>query len=91
MSVISPTIKGQHILEKEYMRFRLVHLVVFPAQALQKAEASANMSSLTEQAMVNLACVIPRPLHSSSHNSFSVPFDGSKYSFGIALSIFFGS
>jgi hypothetical protein len=35
--------------------------------------------------------VIPIDLHSSSHSSFNVPFDGSWYSFGMAFSIAFGS
>ena len=38
-----------------------------------------------------LTCVIPSPLHSTSQSSFSVPRAPSKYSFGITLSIAFGS
>lgn len=81
-----------NLLKKKYVRFWLVHFIMLPTQALQETECQPGpFHPLSMLCHCLLTCVIPSPLHSSSHNSFKVPLDGSKYSFGMAFSMFFGS
>ena len=68
---------GLYVLEKQNMRFGLMHFIMLPAQTLVNGYVS-RYSNVLCSLVAGLTCVIPSPRHSSSHSSFNVPFDGSK-------------
>ena len=86
------------------MRFRFVNFVVLPAETLQKGGLAPAICcaylvrpSRPPQLRVAVAFqrvhtwVMPIDRHSSSQSSFSVPFEESWYSFGMAFSMAFGN
>ena len=64
-------------LEEKNVWFWDMDFVVLPSQALPDAPLVA-ARRLLKYYLVGHTCVMPNPLHSSSHSNLSVPFDGSK-------------
>jgi len=59
-------------LEKKYVGFGFMDFIVLPPETLHAYQ----YRSLIPKASPG-TCVMPNALHSSSHNSFKVPFEGS--------------
>ena len=64
-----------NVLEQKDMRLWFMDLIVFPSETLIPAQLSESRYQASSE---TLTCVMPRPLHSSSHNSLRVPLVGSK-------------
>lgn len=68
-----------HLLKQQNVRLWLVYFVVFPAKTLRQILSIYNvLPSIVHTSIIQHTCVIPSPLHSSSHSSFKVPLAPSK-------------
>lgn len=91
------------VLEEQNVRLRFVNFVVLPAETLQNGGlAPAMRCPCVHRSRLHTSvwparfdalhtCVMPIDRHSSSQSSFSVPFEESWYSFGMAFSMAFGN